>query len=144
MLRQRIASLVLVLVGIRFGLVLPRPWAEVPEAEAAGSRNFRCVFTDNVNGSMVLHNPTEHDAALLRFVRDQQATIMVQSGRVDCRQAELSRAKERLLALVAPRAETLAQRGPPWRMGRFLTRPRGRGGGSGSSPLFTCCSPTAI
>jgi hypothetical protein len=45
---------------------------------------------------------------LVRLVRDQQQTIMELSGRVGYLQAELTQARERILALEAPKAEPVA------------------------------------
>jgi hypothetical protein len=53
---QRLLSVVLVLLGVGLGLLLPRPWAEVEEAEAAKRTKFTCVHSFS-EGNVHAFNP---------------------------------------------------------------------------------------
>jgi hypothetical protein len=57
-LLHRAFMLLVLLLGVGLGLLLPRPWAEVPEVEAARPARavFRCFGI-----AAVLHNPTDAD-----------------------------------------------------------------------------------
>jgi hypothetical protein len=60
-LLQRAFTLIVLLIGVGLGLLLPRPWAEVEEAEAARKATVRCVTVNG--GSIAVHNASDRDAA---------------------------------------------------------------------------------
>jgi hypothetical protein len=66
-LPQRALSVVLVLLGVGLGLLLPRPWAEVAEAEAAKqTRTFTCLAP---GGFVYVHNASDKEiVARVRYV----------------------------------------------------------------------------
>jgi hypothetical protein len=55
-LLQRALSIVLVLLGVALVLLLPWPWAEVPEVEAAKRTKFTCVHSFS-EGNVHAFNP---------------------------------------------------------------------------------------